>query len=149
MKYAALVPALAIPAMIFCSCGNNSNKDEMDSARNIQAINDDCLQQADFIIEQLPEDSMGIPRGIVNVFACKNFNVIDTIAGTPEFYDTTEFKDRGIPPNALAALGAWWAGGGDYYYIIRKNDIVEVYHGWLDEAVDDDGYHWKKVNEIH
>lgn len=148
MKNKLLLCAIVISAMIAGSCGNNTNSGNIDSARDIQAINDDCKQQADFILEQLPDDSMGIPHAIVNVFACKNMNMIDTIIGTPQFYDVAEYKDMEVPADAIAACGAWYAGGGDYYYIIKKNNVIEVYHGWLDEGADDAGYHWEKVNEI-
>lgn len=134
--------------MILFSCGNKTKSPNSDSAQKFVNGADSCLDQADFIIEQLPDDSMGVPHGIVNVFACKNTNIVDTIIGTPEFYEIAEYKDMQVPAEAIAACGAWYAGGGDYYYLIKKNNLVEVYHGWLDEGQSDEGYHWEKVNEI-
>lgn len=58
------------------------------------------------------------------------------------------YADYGIPGNAIAACGGWWAGAGDYFYALREGDIIRVMKGWQDEGQEDEGFHYESVREI-
>ena len=54
----------------------------------------------------------------------------------------------GIPKDALAACGAWYAGSGDYFYIVPAKTRIIVYQGYQQEGQRDYNYNWKKLKEI-
>jgi hypothetical protein len=39
-----------------------------------------------------------------------------------------DYKNHGIPANALAACAGWWAGAGDAYYVTREGDALVIRH---------------------
>lgn len=140
---------LPIAAM---SCNDSENvrtadRAVRDSVVATIATAPDCRVEAQFIIENLPEDTLdyGVPYAAIRVKACDSLYEIAKVAGSPEVYSMKEFREKEIPGEALTACGGWYAGGGDYYYlVINKNNGIDVYHGWQDEGQNDNGYHWTK-----
>lgn len=78
-------------------------------------------------------------------------NTVTSIASVPGNATITDAKDhaaQGIPVQALAACGSWWAGSGDYFYAIATDKGIDIFQGYIDEMQKDKGYHWKKMKEI-
>lgn len=73
--------------------------------------------------------------------------ILDSISAC-QVFTKEEYAQHGIPANALAACGGWWAGAGDYLYIIEENKAFIVMQGWQDEQQEDEGYHYKEVKRI-
>lgn len=101
-----------------------------------------------FIIFKTESDENDNPSAIVYVHFAKKMTQIARITGNPEMIDKKEFAEKGIPKNAIAACGAWWAGAGDYFYLLKTPKGIAVYKGWQDEGQQDKGYHWTKLKEI-
>lgn len=88
------------------------------------------------------------PQTEITVQIGNKLVAIDSILGAAQYYNSETYKEMGIPADAIAACGAWWAGAGDYYYLLRTANGVAVYQGWQDEQQEDAGYHWKLFREI-
>ena len=57
-----------------------------------------------------------------------------------------EYKDTGVPLQALTACFGWWAGAGDYLYVIRRGPSLVVYRKEVDEQAPD--FPWKRLKVI-
>lgn len=57
-------------------------------------------------------------------------------AVTPENY-----ASYGIPADAIAAIGSWFAGIGDYFYAKQEGDKIVVYHTVIAEEGPPGGIH--------
>ena len=151
MKKIFLLTALAV--LLFTSCGNDTAPTgNTDSAADTTATTDSGLKdkqaKAQFVIETTL-DSMEIPHSTVSVDYNDKRAALDPITCAAALYNKDEMKQMDIPADAIAACGGWYAGGGDYYYIVPTPTGIAVYKGWLDEGVDDVGYHWEKVKDIN
>ncbi|MBB3842097.1 hypothetical protein FHS57_006126 [Runella defluvii] len=101
-----------------------------------------------FIIFKTDADENDNPAAIVYVQFANKMTQIAKITGNAELVDKKEFAEKGIPKNAIAACGAWWAGAGDYFYLLKTPKGIAIYKGWQDEGQQDKGYHWTKLKEI-
>ena len=101
-----------------------------------------------FIFFKTDADENENPAAIVYVHFANKMTQIAKITGNTEMIDKKEFTEKGIPKNAIAACGAWWAGAGDYFYLLKTPKGIAVYKGWQDESQQDKGYHWTKLKEI-
>lgn len=45
-----------------------------------------------------------------------------------------EYKDYGIPSQAILAAYSWYAGYGDVIYVLRQPAAIEVYRREMDES---------------
>ena len=88
------------------------------------------------------------PTSLIQVSFNGHETHIANISGKAALIGKSEYKDKGIPADAIAACGAWWAGAGDYFYQLMNNNIVQVYQGFQDETKSGNDYHWKKVKEL-
>jgi hypothetical protein len=153
MKRLSLLLSCILSAM---SCSDSKTVRTADSAVHDSVAltttnTPDCRVEAEFVIENLPEDSASliVPYSAIRVKACDSLYEIAKVAGDAEVYIMKEFREKEIPGEALTACGGWYAGGGDYYYlVVNKNNGIDVYHGWQDEGQTDNGYHWTKVTEL-
>lgn len=57
-----------------------------------------------------------------------------------------DYKDTGIPAQALTACLGWWAGEGDYLYVVRRGHSLVVYR----KEVNEEGPElpWKRLKVI-
>lgn len=102
-----------------------------------------------FLFTDIPAmNDLDYPQTEITVQIGNKLIAIDSILGAAQYYSASNYKEMGIPDNAVAACGAWWAGAGDYYYMIKTAKGVAVYQGWQDEQQEDAGYHWKLFREI-
>jgi hypothetical protein len=85
-----------------------------------------------------------VPRTQIILTIGDKKTILDTISNDCSDIARSEYDSYGIPKDAVTAFGGWYAGGGDYFYLAVKNGKPAVYHGWVDEAQEDEGYHWKK-----
>ncbi|MFN7118277.1 MAG: hypothetical protein ACK4TA_15860 [Saprospiraceae bacterium] len=51
------------------------------------------------------------------------------------------YASYGIPTDAVAALGSWFAGLGDYFYAKQEGDKIVVYHTAISEEGPPNGIH--------
>jgi len=54
----------------------------------------------------------------------------------------SEWKERGVPPRALAACTSWWAGAGDNLYAVRRGAHLLVFRQEMDEQAGP--FPWKR-----
>lgn len=102
-----------------------------------------------FLLTDIPAmNDLDNPQTEITVQIGNKLIAIDSILGAAQYYTESNYKEMGIPDNAIAACGAWWAGAGDYFYMVRTSKGVAVYQGWQDEQQEEAGYHWKLYREI-
>lgn len=124
--------SLLITAFLFTACRPDSNTETdgqgFQAQLQCQTISGD---------ESAPQSAV---YAIVNQNKVKiaSISVCDSIA-------PASYEDYGIPAAALAAVGGWWAGAGDYFYAIEEDSAVAFYQGWVDEAQEEDSYHYRKI----
>ncbi len=58
----------------------------------------------------------------------------------------TQYKDSGIPADALTACTGWWAGAGDNLYVARRGRSLVVCRKELDEQ--SGPFPWKRLKII-
>ena len=58
----------------------------------------------------------------------------------------TNYKDAGVPAQALTACLGWWAGAGDNLYVVRRGRSLVVYRREVDEQAPD--LPWKRFKVI-
>jgi hypothetical protein len=92
----------------------------------------------------LGEDKNGTPHSEIILGENGGAEAIDTIAGSCNAIPKTDYAKMGIPAEAVAACGAWYAGGGDYFYVLSKDNSGIVFQGYQEEQQTDEGYHWKQ-----
>ncbi|MGI4789607.1 MAG: hypothetical protein ACRYFS_12240, partial [Janthinobacterium lividum] len=65
-----------------------------------------------------------------------------------EFHATVkaDYKDNGVPAQALAACSGWWAGAGDTLYAIRQGRSLVIYRQETEEQ--GQAFPWKRVKTI-
>lgn len=142
---------LAVGGAIFllASCGGAGNKDNNTTQTDTSTLNQQpeapVITSAVFEIKVNEGDE---PTSEIYVKAGDQRIGLDTIPGSANHFAVEEYKEMGIPADALDACGGWWAGGGDYYYLVKTATGVDIYAGWLDEMQEDQGYHWKKVKSL-
>ncbi len=72
--------------------------------------------------------------------------VLDTIAAC-QLIERQDYARYGIPAEAVAACGGWWAGSGDYFYaVIDKGDEIVVMRAMEDEANPAGRYNYEEVS---
>jgi hypothetical protein len=107
------------------------------------------IDAVQFLFTDIPAmNDLDNPQTEITVQIGNKQVAIDSILGSAQYYNKENYKEMGIPDNAVSACGAWWAGAGDYYYMIKTDKGVAVYQGWQDEQQEDAGYHWKLFREI-
>lgn len=118
-----------------------------DTTQKPEVLTDTLVRtEAVFVISKDGDDAE--PKsGIAVKVDGKKVNIAH-VAGEATLYEKSEYKEKGIPANALAACGAWWAGAGDYFYLIKDGEKVAVYQGWMEETQAGNDYHWKKVKVL-
>jgi hypothetical protein len=100
--------------------------------------------KSSFFFKELPEDE-GMPRTTVSVRVGETDYRIADVSGKATLTERDKYASMGIPGQAIAACESWWAGSGDYFYLTPEGGGTALYQGWVDEAQEDEGYHWKKV----
>lgn len=116
------------------------------NASSMNRAQSDAVQ---FLLTDIPAlNDLDNPQTEITVQIGNKLIAIDSILGSAQYYTKENYKEMGIPDNAVAACGGWWAGAGDYFYMIKTAKGVAVYQGWQDEQQEDAGYHWKLMREI-
>ena len=100
---------------------------------------------AEFIIESLP-DTLDMPKSLIYVQIGDQKIELATINGIVQKFSQDDMA--GLPENAVAACGAWWAGAGEYFYIASSEVKWQVFEGWMEETQEAPGYHWELLQEI-
>jgi hypothetical protein len=70
---------------------------------------------------------------------------IADVNGRATLTERDKYASMGIPGQAIAACESWWAGSGDYFYLSPEGGAMALYQGWVDEAQEDEGCHWKRI----
>lgn len=60
-----------------------------------------------------------------------------------------DYKDTGIPAQALTACFGWWAGAGDQLYVVRHGQSLVVYRREEGEEAPDQPWKRLKVIPLH
>lgn len=94
-----------------------------------------------FICEDLGNDQQDVPRHRLLLQVDGTKTLVDTVIVCNEILKEA-YKNSGIPANALAACGGWYAGGGDYFYAIEQAGKVVLFKGWQEEGQEDTSFHW-------
>ncbi len=90
--------------------------------------------------KSLGEDANGTPSTILSVLVNDNLNEIATETGNFYIINPEDFKDNGIPKNALIACQCWWAGAGADYWVVKKGSTLVVMERDLSEGDPDHPY---------
>jgi len=141
-------------SLFLFACGNKASDKKTDnpaSADTNQAVTKpttDTLQPAGIRLycKDKGVDSMETPQADVLLVADGKETLIKSVNGCSEITKES-YQQYGIPKDALAACGGWWAGAGDYFYVVLRNGKPVVFAGWQDEGQEDDGYHWEEVKQ--
>jgi hypothetical protein len=104
------------------------------------------LSECKFEIKGNPEEEFPEYKVWLKVNGKKKF--LKTVYCSAKEIESSEFERYEIPKNAISACGGWYAGGGDYIYLMRVENSIEVFYGWVDEGQTDEGFHWKKEKTI-
>ncbi|MEQ8705423.1 MAG: hypothetical protein RIC19_15960 [Phaeodactylibacter sp.] len=96
------------------------------------------------LCESKGESEAGIPQSAVYTLIGEQKVKIANIA-TCDSIPPGDFSEYGIPDDALAAAGGWYAGAGDYLYAIREGEAIIYYRGWQDEMQEDEGFHYTQL----
>jgi hypothetical protein len=89
--------------------------------------------------EDFPQRQVSLRLGTVST-------TLDTIAAC-QLIERQDYARYGIPAEAVAACGGWWAGSGDYFYaLIDKGDEIVVMRAMEDEANPAGGYNYEEVS---
>lgn len=104
--------------------------------------------EATFKIDRNEKDANGNPVSKISVTVGSEIVYIASITGDAQLFDKSSFDKMGIPRNALAACGAWYAGSGDYFYIVPSQTGTIVYQGYQHEGQRDYSYNWRKLKEL-
>jgi hypothetical protein len=144
----ALLLALSFVAV---SCGHEASnapaKDSGGPAVSTEPTLQEKQRKALFVVDTY-EDSIGIPYSKISVDYNDSRTFLMEIAGIAEIQNGNALDPDEIPKDALSTCGCWYAGGGDYFYLTPTGTGIAVYHGWLDEGVNDPGYHWEEMKKI-
>jgi hypothetical protein len=140
-----------LSCLILFSCGNQTSSapainDSSISVTTTEPTLEEKQNQSRFIVDSY-EDSMEIPHSKISVEYNESRTYLEEIPGIAEIQEGGN-KEMDIPMDAISSCGCWYAGGGDYYYIPRSPKGITVFHGWLDEMQEDDGYHWEVMKTI-
>lgn len=88
--------------------------------------------------DDFPQRQVSLRLGTVST-------TLDTIAAC-QLIERQDYARYGIPAEAVAACGGWWAGSGDYFYAtIDKGDEIVVMRAMEDEANPAGGYNYEEV----
>lgn len=151
-----LFPALFIAASLsVASCGSTAEPSSAPaedstipgSAASSRRTLTEQQSKALFVVDTY-EDSMAVPRSKIFVDYNDKRIFLAEIAGIASIESGNGLDPDGIPKEAIATCGCWYAGGSDYYYIVPTATGIAVYHGWQDEGVEGPGYHWKEWKKI-
>ncbi len=157
MKKIAKTSILSL-SILLASCGNNDDNKPLQqdtaptsknnqSDTNTMATDANTTAKAQFVIDVTGDESE--PKSMISVVIDGKKTLIKEITGKAESYSEKQFEKYGVPTNALAACGCWWAGQGKYYYLIANEKNIEVYEGWQEEEVSTkEGFHWEKIKSL-
>lgn len=142
---------LPVMALFAISCNSpEAHSPDSGGTSTTQVNNEGTLQEKQdntrFIVDTR-EDSLEIPYSKISVEYGDARTYLAEIPGVVEM-QVGGNEAMEVPADAIASCGCWYAGGGDYYYITRSATGVIVFHGWLDEAQEDEGYHWEEFKSI-
>lgn len=73
--------------------------------------------------------------------------VLDTILAC-EPIEPKDYAQFGMPREAVAACGGWWAGRGEYFYAYLEGEHVVVRYGWQEEEQTDQGFHYQGIHRM-
>ena len=74
---------------------------------------------------------------------------VSTISGSASKLEKNQYKDLGIPENALDACSSFWAGLGEFFYVIPTEMGYQVYRGEKgEEQGQSEPASWKKFKEF-
>lgn len=126
-----ILPAIFL-ACFFTACQTAPADEEKEESYKVrlqcQAVSED---------EAFPQSAV---FAIVNQNKAKLANISSCDSIPPASYE-----DYGIPAEALAAVGGWWAGAGDYFYAIQEDSTIAFYQGWVEEGQEEEDYHYSIV----
>lgn len=110
------------------------------------------IHKISLVCRDMGEDESGVPRYDVYAKWDSTQRKIGSCNACAPL-DIQDYHEYGIPNEAVAAVGGWFAGGGDYFYAVRtEDDGAIVYAGWQEEGQieqNDSSYHYKIVLEKH
>jgi hypothetical protein len=149
MKLHILIPSILV--LLICSCGTPEahspvSGDSVTPTGSTEPTLQEKQDNARFIIDSY-EDSMEIPHSKISVEYGDARTYLAEIPGIAEMQEGGN-EEMEVPADAIASCGCWYAGGGDYYYLLRSTTGITVFHGWLDEMQEDEGYHWEEMKTI-
>lgn len=148
----ALAFALGVSVFLAVGCGNEKpatpGADSTLPANSSELTLEEKQKKATFVVDSY-DDSMEIPHSKISVDYNDSRTLLGEIIGTAIIENNNNLDPDGIPKEVIQTCGCWYAGGGDYYYLLPTQTGIAVYHGWLDEGVDDVGYHWEQIKTIN
>jgi hypothetical protein len=100
--------------------------------------------EVELLCETLSADEAAPQSAVYAIVNQNKVKIANSSTCAPLSPDT--YEDYGIPSNALAAVGGWWAGSGGYFYALEEDGIIVFYQGTLDEMQEDDeGFFYQKL----
>lgn len=153
IKYKTTYPIAIAALLCLASCkdGKNESAASSPSVDTTTVAQNNGTASADTTTKfniKVTESADGNPTSEITF---THNNTVTAIASVPGNANITKAKDyaaQGIPVQAIAACGSWWAGSGDYFYAIATDKGIDIFQGYIDEMQEDKGYHWKKMKEI-
>jgi len=107
--------------LVGCRSENNAVNDESAALAKVQ-LQCETLEEVD-----------GVPRSAV--YALLNDSKIKLAELTIcETILPADYADKGIPADALTAVGGWWAGLGDYVYARLESGQLQLFIGGIGEG---------------
>lgn len=148
MKHFLLFGAITF---LIASCGNQTPKSPGTDSAIPFSSSELTLQEkqskARFIVDSYEDTALATPHSKISVEYNDSRTFLADIPGIAEIQQGGN-ESMEIPNNAVTSCGCWWAGGGDYYYLAPSEKGITVFHGWLDEMQEDEGYHWEEMKSI-
>jgi hypothetical protein len=152
-QYKTIYPIALATLLCLTSCkdGRNEAATSISSSDTTNVVKQMETVQAtattNFIIKVI-ESADGNPTSEITFLHNNVVTPIASVSGNATITEAKDYAAQGIPANAVAACGSWWAGSGDYFYAIATEKGIDIFQGYIDEMQEDKGYHWKKMKEI-
>ncbi|MEZ4985477.1 MAG: hypothetical protein R2795_10640 [Saprospiraceae bacterium] len=116
----------AIAGLLLVTSCKTDRKGEADATHLLEAVSLSC--------EYLGEQE-GTPRYAVYALLDESKVKLAELPACDTIL-SMDYRDKGIPADALGAVGGWWAGRGDYIYTDLKDGLLTFYIGSVDETSD-------------
>jgi hypothetical protein len=91
------------------------------------------------------EDGDGNPHTKVFLVVGARRELLAEATANFSLLERKDYKDHGVPADALTACSGWWAGQGQDLYVVRRNGRLVVYSRSLDEQARTPPYKRLKV----